>query len=62
MNCAAARIARIATGEEEESPRLDESKARAGRKGGQKRAEKLSSKERTAIAKKGAAAREAQRT
>lgn len=54
---AAVLIGRIATGEAEESPRLDEGKARAGAVGGQNRAKKLSSEQRAEIAKAGAAAR-----
>ncbi len=56
----AVRIARIATGEEEEDL-TEDGKDRAavslGRKGGKARAESLSKKERADIAKKAAAAR-----
>lgn len=57
----AIKIARIATGEEEEDVLTDDGKDAAavslGRKGGKARAESLSKKERADIAKKAAAAR-----
>jgi hypothetical protein len=57
----AVRIARIATGEEEEDTLTEDGKDKAavslGRKGGKARAESLSKKERAEIAKKAAAAR-----
>lgn len=57
----AVRIARIATGEEDEDVLNDGGKDAAavslGRKGGKARAESLSKKERADIAKKAAAAR-----
>lgn len=57
----AVKIARIATGEEEEDVLTDDGKDAAavslGRKGGKARAESLSKKERADIAKKAAAAR-----
>jgi len=57
----AVRIARIATGEEEDDLVTDDGKDAAavslGRKGGKARAESLSKKERADIAKKAAAAR-----
>lgn len=57
----AVRIARIATGEEEEDTLTEDGKDAAavslGRKGGKARAESLSKKERAEIAKKAAAAR-----
>lgn len=57
----AVRIARIATGEEEEDVLADDGKDAAavslGRKGGKARAESLSKKERAEIAKKAAMAR-----
>jgi hypothetical protein len=54
---AAVRIARIATGEEDETPRIDEAKSNAGKIGGANRAKKLSAEKRAAIAKSGAEAR-----
>jgi hypothetical protein len=55
---AAIRVARIATGEEEEDPAaVSSAAAELGRKGGQARAEKLSKKRRAEIAKKAAAVR-----
>lgn len=56
----AVRIARIATGEEEEElteDGKDKAAVSLGRKGGKARAEALSKKERADIAKKAAAAR-----
>ena len=57
----AVRIARIATGEEEEGVLTDDGKDAAavslGRKGGKARAKSLNDKERADIAKKAAAAR-----
>lgn len=57
----AVRIARIATGEEEEDVSVDDGKDPAakslGQRGGKARAAALSQKERTAIAKKAAATR-----
>lgn len=54
---AAIRIARIATGEEDETPAPDAQKSNAGMAGGKARAEKLSPEDRHAIAKSGAAAK-----
>ncbi len=58
---AAIRVARIATGEEEETFPADDGKDKAaqalGRKGGKARAEALSKKRRKEIAKKAAAKR-----
>lgn len=56
----AVKVARIATGEDEDVPTGDGKDAAAvtlGRKGGKARAESLSKKERADIAKKAAAAR-----
>jgi hypothetical protein len=56
----AIKVARIATGEEEEALTEDGKDAAAvslGKRGGKARAEALSKKERAAIAKKAAAAR-----
>ncbi len=56
----AVQVAKIATGEIEEAvivPSRQPNKAKGGRAGGKARAEGLSSKERSAIAKKAAAAR-----
>lgn len=53
----AVRVARIATGEEEETTDKSERHAKAGKAGGNARAKSLSTKEREDIAKKGAAAR-----
>jgi hypothetical protein len=54
---AAIRVARIATGEEDESPPKDEVKAAAGKAGGESRARTLTKRERSGIAKKAAVAR-----
>ncbi|MBM3544839.1 MAG: RNA-binding protein [Alphaproteobacteria bacterium] len=54
---AAVMIARIATGEIEDKPSKAPGRAKGGKIGGKQRAERLSGAERTAIAKKGAAAR-----
>lgn len=54
---AAIRVARIATGEEEETPAKDLQKSEIGRLGGQKRAQALTKDERSAIAKKAAESR-----
>jgi hypothetical protein len=53
----AVHVMRIATGEIEESVRPRSKAATAGQKGGRSRAEKLSTKERSEIAKKAARAR-----
>lgn len=52
---AAIRVARIATGEEEETPTAPQSKG--GKAGGRSRAEALSPERRSEIAKQGAAKR-----
>lgn len=54
---AAIRIARIATGEDDETPIVDEEKSKAGRAGGRARAEKLTREERKEIADLGAKAK-----
>jgi hypothetical protein len=57
---AAIRVARIATGEEQEEPRPDDKSEAArllGKLGGQARANKLTKKKRKEIAEKAAAAR-----
>lgn len=53
---AAIRVARIATGEEQETPQQS-AKAKAGRKGAAKRAIKLTPEQRSEIARQAAAAR-----
>lgn len=53
----AIRVARIATGEESESPPIDPAKSRAGKVGGRNRAESLSAAKRVEIASSGALAR-----
>jgi hypothetical protein len=56
----AVKIARIATGEEEdvvEAPHKDEAAASLGRRGGEARAKKLSPEQRSEIARKAAAGR-----
>lgn len=56
----AVKVMRIATGEEEEDfteDGKDKAAVSLGRRGGQARAEKMSAKERSAIAKKAAATR-----
>lgn len=53
---AAIRVARIATGEEEETPELS-AKAKAGRKGGPARARTLTPEQRSQIASLAAQAR-----
>ena len=50
-------VAKIATGEVEETPELSSAAAEMGRKGGKKRAENLSKARRSQIAKKAAATR-----
>jgi hypothetical protein len=52
----AIRVARIATGEEQETP-SQQAKAKAGRKGGPARATKLTPEQRSEIARVAAAAR-----
>jgi len=54
---AAIRVARIATGEEAETETTSSAAAEMGRKGGAKRAAKLSPERRSEIAKKAAAKR-----
>ena len=58
---AAVKVMRIATGEEEEFDKTDDGKDKAaqslGRRGGKARSEKLTSKQRSDIAKKAALAR-----
>lgn len=56
VNSAAVMVARIATGEAEETT-ANEARQRGGKAGGSARAEKLDSEQRVAIAKQGAAAR-----
>lgn len=51
---AAIRVARIATGEEEENPALDTKKSDAGKLGGMSRARTLSPERRSEIARKAA--------
>lgn len=53
----AVHIARIATGEIEETGYKQPAKARSGKAGAKARAEKLTAEERTAIAKKAAGGR-----
>ena len=57
VNSAAVLVARIATGEEAETPELNRSKSSAGKAGGKARAEKLSEAQRKAIAEKASASR-----
>ncbi len=54
---AAVMVARIATGEIEEKPAKKTGKTRSGKAGSAARAKKLTPEERSAIAKKAAAAR-----
>lgn len=54
---AAIAVARIATGEDDETPPKDSQKSQAGKLGGRKRAEKLTAKERHEIAKHAASAK-----
>ena len=56
IGCAVA-VARIATGEIEESGYAQPNKAKGGRAGAKARAQRLTAAERSAIAKKAAAAR-----
>jgi hypothetical protein len=56
IGCAVA-VAKIATGEIEEEIAVPSGKVRSGRAGAKARAEKLSHEERSAIAKRAAAAR-----
>ncbi len=53
----AVKVARIATGEIEETPIKKSGRVRSGRAGANARAEALTADQRTAIAKKAAAAR-----
>lgn len=53
----AVMVARIATGEVEDEPDLSSAAAELGRKGGKKRAEKMTPERRSEIAKKAAAKR-----
>lgn len=53
----AIRVARIATGEEEEDKPSSSAAAELGRKGGKKRAETMSAERRAEIARKAAATR-----
>lgn len=57
MNSAAVLIARIATGEEAETKRTNEMRAKAGKAGGKARAIALTPEERKAIAEKAAEAK-----
>jgi hypothetical protein len=59
---AAIKVARLATGEDEEEAVVKSAAAELGAKGGKARAAKLSKKRRTEIAKKGAELRWAART
>lgn len=54
---AAVMVARIATGEAEDPPGKAPARARGGKVGGKKRAEKLSAEERVTIAKRAARSR-----
>ena len=54
---AAVMVAKLATGELSETPNQKSGRTRSGHAGAKARAAKLSAKERTAIAKKAAAAR-----
>lgn len=57
MNQRAKMIVDLATGEAEESSQSDEAKAEAGQKGGDARSKKLTSQERSEIARRAAQAR-----
>ena len=50
---AAIRVARIATGEEDETPETDPKKSAAGKRGGQNRAKTLTADDRKRIAAQG---------